>query len=118
MQHDTEFLNPGLEYCVRQLSPIISENDLRATKSAHDIFPNEPPDLVRCNGGEGFGLYPLEEIVDGYYVTLESSKSCGQGSCEVYVLYGEWYRVVGEGDEFGRKSLDAFVLLTFCTFVD
>jgi len=51
---------------------------------AYNILPNELLDLLGYNGGQWFGLYPLGEVVDGYYQELYLTFAEGERAKDVH----------------------------------
>jgi len=49
------------------LSAIIGDVGLWNTISAYNIFPEKLLDLLGGDSGQWFGIYPLGEIINGYY---------------------------------------------------
>ena len=54
--------------------------------SAYDILPKE---LLGCNSGKRFDLYPLGEVVDGYYQEFYLAFAGGEGAEDVHSLLCE-----------------------------
>ena len=52
-------------YPAIELWPIVGYNQLRYSKSAHNVFPYELNNDFIFDGCEGFSFYPFAEIVGG-----------------------------------------------------
>lgn len=53
-----------------KLFSIVSDNHFGYSEVAHDVFLEEGYHFLLRNGGEGFCLDPLDEIVNGYHRKL------------------------------------------------
>ena len=52
--------------------------------AAYDIFLDELLDLLRCDGGQRFGFYPLSEVVVAHNEEFYLSISQGEGAEDVH----------------------------------
>lgn len=59
----TEFLVLGIV----ELFTVVSNNDLKDVKSAHNGLSGEVLDVLLGDLHQGFNLYPLGEVIDGHY---------------------------------------------------
>ena len=66
MLFGAEFGNKVLEALVSELCPIVGDERLWYTESGNHVSFVETKDVVWCDFGQGFSLYPLYEIVDDH----------------------------------------------------
>ena len=73
---------------------MVSDDTVRNAEPVDDV-EEEFDRLFQANFGDGFGLYPLGELVDRYEQVSEAARALFEGSYHVEALDCEW---PGDGD--------------------
>ena len=65
------------EFIIVELPGVVRDNNLGNSKSADDVFPYEISGVSFYDFGEGFGLYPLGEVINGHDQEFSLQRSLG-----------------------------------------
>ena len=77
MMRDGEVQTKQSKFIVIELPGVVRDNNLGNSKSADDVFPYEIFGVSFCDFGEGFGLYPLGEVINGDDQEFSLQRSLG-----------------------------------------
>lgn len=90
MVFDPQLLAEVSECIVVELFAIFRDEDSGDTEVANDALPNEASDILLGNGGLGFCLDPLSEVVDPHDEEIELSHCRGERFHYVKPPLSEW----------------------------
>ena len=113
MVFDPQLLVEVSKCIVVKLFAIVRDKDSRDTEAPDDAFPNEASNILLRNGGLGFWLDPLSEVVDPHDEELKLSCCRGEGSHYVKPSLSERLRSTHWGQLFQRLSYDIAKSLAF-----
>jgi len=72
------------KFLIYELLTIISYDSVRDSVSAYDVFPYKLLDLLCCDCGQWFSLYPLCEIINTNDEELYLSFAWGERSQDIH----------------------------------
>ena len=90
MVFDSQLLAEVSKCIVVKLFAIVRDKDSGVTEAPDDAFPDEASDILLRNGGLGFWLDPLGEVVDLHDEELELSHCRGERFYYVKPSLSKW----------------------------
>lgn len=115
---DVQLNTPRLEGIIRKLFAIVRNDDLRNTKTANNIPPDEAENVTSSNCGQRLGLHPFGEIIDGDYQELDPSRCFREGPQNVDAPLNKGPGTL-DGNQIGlRLASDGGESLALATLLD
>ena len=113
----------NLEICIKfsvlrviELFAIVGDDGLRDAKSANHQLPDKPGVVPLGDGGKGFSLYPLGEVINGDDRELGLASASREWTDQVDPPFGERIRAA-KCDQFSRRGTgDTGKTLALITF--
>ena len=101
------------EFTSVELSTVIKNYGTRDAEAGDDVPPNELSYFGGGDGGVGFGLYQLGEVVYRYKEILSLPRSLGKRAENIHSPCGEWQEADNRRHGGGANSLDGGKFLKF-----